>query len=173
MKHYRIVFSLAMVAAMLVSPVWAQTSDDMLENGTLAVGFAGAAKDDFTLGGIAVDADYRLWGPLYLAGSVSHVTGEIDPFIPLHPDLTIDGSRTVYAVGPRVRVGARVQGFAHALIGQLRSGLTFPTYSRSESTYVERYGGGIDWHFSDHVGLRFQVDYDGWTHTAVGASFTF
>jgi opacity protein-like surface antigen len=81
-------------------------------------------------------------------------------------DLAVDNikvSNTFFLFGPRVYArGKSVTGFAHALVGGVRTKATSDRFGDfgSNTNFAMGFGGGVDVGVTDSIGIRvFQLDY--------------
>lgn len=134
-----------------------------------------------TLYGLAVTGDRVIWRKhITVSGTVSYVMGEgwvrVSRRISMQELQRGDLSRMYMGVGLGVRVGTKVQMFAHTLSGALRTAIKVPhpespslKFHVSDTKYAERYGVGIDIPLHDQVFVRAAwMSQNGTSHSIVG-----
>ena len=123
-----------------------------------------------SIDGIALDVERPLFGAVNAALVVSPTRATLGAGL-----ISRSASRTFVGVGPRMRIGAeRASGFAHALVGALRSNVGAGggrfNLGVSETEFNSRLGGGVDYRVGTTWALRLGGDYDAELHLLVGLS---
>jgi hypothetical protein len=125
-----------------------------------------AAPETKNLHGGDFSAFVNVTSWLGLGGDFMADFGSTDQQITFGRSVTIDSQRYVYVFGPRVTVwrNPSFRVFVEALGGGVhaKAELSLGSLSQhaSEDAFAMAFGGGFDWHFSNHLSWRIvQADY--------------
>jgi hypothetical protein len=124
------------------------------------------APEEKNLNGVDLSAFVNVTSWLGLGGDFMADFGSRDQQIAFRRSVTIDSQRYLYLFGPRATVwrDPKFRVFVEALGGGVhaKAELSFASFNQhaSEDAFAMAFGGGFDWHFSDHLSWRIvQADY--------------